>query len=56
VPFEVTDTEISGLVAHGLVDPAARNSRDALATALGALLDRIPVASWEAAMQCRSAQ
>ena len=51
VPFEVRDSEIRGLVAHGLLDPAARTNRDAIATALGALLDLIPVASWEAAMQ-----
>jgi hypothetical protein len=54
VPFEVRDTEISGLVAHGLLDPAAGNNRDAIAAALGALLDLIPVASWEAAMQLRA--
>ena len=54
VPFEVRDTEIGGLVAHGLLDPAARTNRDAIATALGALLDRIPVASWAAAKQLRA--
>jgi hypothetical protein len=67
-PFEVRDTEIGGLVAHGLLDPAARTNRDAIATALGVLLanrdaiatalgvllDRIPVASWAAAMQLRT--
>ena len=40
VPVEIRDPEISGLVAHGLLDPAARTNRDAIATALGALLDR----------------
>jgi hypothetical protein len=54
VPFEVWDAEINGLVAHGLLDPVARTNRDAIATALGALLDRIPVASWAAAMQLRA--
>ena len=54
VPFEVRDAEISGLVAHGLLDPVARTNRDAIATALGMLLDRIPVASWKTAMQLRT--
>jgi hypothetical protein len=54
VPFEVRDTEISALVAYGLLDPAARTNRDAIATAIGTLLDRIPVESWEAAMQLRA--
>jgi len=56
VPLEVRDTEIDGLVAHGLLDPEVRNNRRAIAGALGKLLDRIPVARWQAAIDLRRKQ
>jgi hypothetical protein len=49
IPFEVRDGEIEGLVAHGLLDPAQRNDREAIARALGNLIDRIPLSWWRVA-------
>jgi hypothetical protein len=51
VPFEVRDAEIEGLVTHGLLDPARRNDREAIARALGNLIDRIPVSWWSVAVR-----
>ena len=49
VPFEVRDAEIEGLVTHGLLDPSCRNDREAIARALGNLIDRIPPSWWSLA-------
>jgi hypothetical protein len=46
VPFEVRDAEIEGVVTHGLLDPAQRSDREAIARALGNLIDRIPLSWW----------
>jgi hypothetical protein len=51
IPFEVRDAEIEGLVTHGLLDPARRNDREAIARALGNLIDRIPVSWWSVAVR-----
>jgi hypothetical protein len=48
IPFEVRDAEIEALVSHGLLDPADRNNREAIARALGILIDRIPISWWSA--------
>jgi hypothetical protein len=53
VPFEIRQTEVAALVAHGLLDPAQQDDRSAIAAALGRLLDRIPASRWHAAMQLR---
>jgi hypothetical protein len=53
VPFAIRDSEIDALVTHGLLDPIDRDNRDTIACALGLLLDRIPPAWWQAAMQLR---
>jgi hypothetical protein len=49
IRFEICDAEIKGLVTHGLLDPARRNDREAIARALGNLIDRIPVSWWSLA-------
>jgi hypothetical protein len=46
IPFEIRDTEIGGLVTRGLLDPVARNDRNAVATALGKLFDAVPPERW----------
>ena len=46
VPFEVRDEEIEGLLACGLLAPAAREDRHEIARALGALIDQMPPAQW----------
>ena len=46
IPFEIRDTEIGGLVTRGMLDPVARNDRDAVASALGRLLDAVPPDRW----------
>jgi hypothetical protein len=51
VPFEVRDVEIEALVNHGLLDPADRNNREAIARALGILIDGIPVSWWSVAVR-----
>ena len=48
VRFEVRDTEIEGLMARGLLDPVARNNRQAIAAALGELMDQLPDEWWNA--------
>jgi hypothetical protein len=53
VPFAIRDSEIDALVTHGLLEPGDHDNRRAIARALGILLDRIPVARWQAAMQLR---
>jgi len=49
IPFEIRDDEVEGLVAHGLLDPVARNDRNAIARALGGLLDAVPPRRWPVA-------
>jgi hypothetical protein len=53
IPFEVRNSEIEALVQHGLLEQAERNNRQAIAMALGNLLDRIPVSWWRGVMQSR---
>ena len=53
VPFEVRDTEVDGLIAVKLLDPARRNDRVAIVRALGKLLDRLPVGWWQEAIRLR---
>ena len=54
MPFEVRDTELSGLVAHGLLDFAARTNREAIALRLGAP-DALPDMTEEADRECNLA-
>src|ERR1700722_14616504 len=49
IPFEIRDDEIEGLVTHGLLDPVARNDRNAIARAVGGLLDVGPPRRWPTA-------
>ena len=51
IPFEIRDEEIEGLIGHGLLDPADRNNPDAIATALGKLMNKIPLSWWAVAMR-----
>jgi hypothetical protein len=46
IPFEIREDEIEGLVKHGLLDPVARNDRNAIASALGRLFDAVPPRRW----------
>ncbi len=46
IPFEARDSEMAALVARGYLAPADANSRDAIATALGTLLDQMPPKQW----------
>jgi hypothetical protein len=50
IRFEVRDAEVENLIKLNVLDANARNDREAIAIALGILLDRIPVAWWHAAM------
>ena len=56
IPFEVRDVEIENLIRLELLDAAAREDRTAIARALGNLLDRIPVAWWQKAVEIRGGQ
>jgi hypothetical protein len=56
IPFEVRDVEIENLIRLELLDAAARDDRKAIARALGNLLDRIPVAWWQKAVEIRGRQ
>jgi hypothetical protein len=51
IPFEVHDAEVEALVSHGLLASADRNNRQAIASALGSLIDRIPVTWWSAVVR-----
>ena len=51
IPFEVRNSEIDNLIAVKLLDPTRRDDRLAIATALGNLLDRIPVGWWRQAVE-----
>jgi hypothetical protein len=44
--LEVRDSEIEGLIRAGLLASAERDSRRAIARALGAMLDRQPAGWW----------
>ena len=46
IPFEVRDSEIDGLVTHGLLKTADRNNCEAIARVLGKLMDRMPPERW----------
>jgi hypothetical protein len=50
IQFEVRDAEIEALVTHGLLVPVDRNNRNAIARALGNLIDRIPLSWWSMAL------
>lgn len=54
IPFPVRDSEIENLIKLNILDPTLREDRKAIARALGALMDRIPVSWWQAAIQLRS--
>jgi hypothetical protein len=56
IPFEVRDGEIANLVKLGLLDAAARENREAIARALGTLLDQIPVSWWQQAVNQRGSR
>ena len=56
IPFEVRDVEIENLIRLELLDAAARADRTAIARALGNLLDRIPIAWWQKAVEIRGRQ
>jgi hypothetical protein len=56
VPFEVRDAEIENLIKLSLLNQEHRNDRAAVARALGTLLDKIPVAWWQEAIQLRRGQ
>jgi hypothetical protein len=56
IPFEVRDVEIENLIRLELLDAAVREDRTAIARALGNLLDRIPVAWWQKAVEIRGGQ
>ena len=49
IRFEIRDDEIEGLVTRGLLDPVARNDQNAIARALGGLLDVILPQRWQMA-------
>ena len=51
IPFEIRDDDIEGLVIHGLLDPADRKNPDAIATALGTLMNKIPLSWWAVALR-----
>jgi len=47
VPMEIRDEEIENLVTAGLLRSDARNDPNAIAAALGKLLDRLPPERWK---------
>ena len=49
IPLEIRDDEIEALVTAGLLRSDARNDPNAIAAALGKLLDRLPPECWGAA-------
>ena len=51
IRFAIRDSEVDGLVNHGLLDTACRNDRVAVAKALGGLLDRFPISRWQLALR-----
>lgn len=48
IPFEVRTAEVEALVRAGLLDPARRDDRNAIAAALGKLMDQLPPECWDA--------
>jgi hypothetical protein len=46
VPLEAHDTEIDGLIRGGLLPADYRGDREAIARAVGVLLDLIPSRRW----------
>jgi hypothetical protein len=46
IRFEVRDSEIDGLVRHGLLKTADRDNGEAIARPLGNLMDRMPPERW----------
>jgi hypothetical protein len=44
--FEARDVEVAALVRNGWLAPAARDSRNEIATAFGAMLDELPPDRW----------
>jgi|GEM_PF-2290041 len=50
IPLEVRDDEIEALVRHGLLATDRRSDRNAIARAMGHLLDRIPPSWWSRAL------
>jgi hypothetical protein len=52
VPLEIRDAEIDALVQLGVLQASDRDDRHAVARALGELLDKVPIGSWQERMQC----
>lgn len=50
IPLEVRDVEVEHLVRLGILHPAARHDRQAIARALETVLDNIPIAWWQEAL------
>jgi hypothetical protein len=50
IPFEVRDEEVEAPVRHGLLTADLRSDRNAIARAMGQLLDRIPPFWWSRAL------
>jgi hypothetical protein len=48
VPLEVRDREVDALIACGLLSPDQAKDREAIASAIGSLLDIIPASTWPA--------
>lgn len=46
IQLQVRDTEITGLISCRLLAAEDRDDRDAIATALGKLLDAVPPTEW----------
>jgi hypothetical protein len=51
IPFEIRDDEVEGLMKLDLLNPGDRNNRDAIARALGTLMNRIPFEWWAQAVR-----
>lgn len=51
IPFEIRDDEVECLVKLDLLSPSDRNNRDAIARALGTLMNRIPFEWWAEAIR-----
>jgi hypothetical protein len=56
VPFEVRDAEIEALINHKLLAPSHSSDRQAIASALGKLLDIIPLIWWQIAIDRKGSQ
>jgi hypothetical protein len=51
IPYEICDDEVEGLIKFDLLWPGDRNNRDAIARALGTLMNKIPIECWAEAMR-----